>query len=145
MKARRASLLLATTLSLAGCATLTVPTQEQLATADYGPPPPSNTTEVIKQSLLNSLKDPDSLKDFSVFPSEKAWFRIDRGWIGALGGKPAQEFVYCWRVPFQYNAKNSYGGYVGTQLYYQYYKDGELLGTGFPTANGDMVSLIREP
>jgi hypothetical protein len=89
-------------LSLAGCAT--PPTQEELATADYGPFP-KDYQDTIRAYFDQTLKDPDSVR-------YKWRGEPSRGWE-TLGGKK-----FGWRVCVDVNAKNSYGGYTGYQTSY---------------------------
>lgn len=60
--------------------------------------------KLIFDYLSRTLKDPDSIKQFSLLEPMKPmrWF------VGQ-----SQEFA--WLACFEYNAKNSYGGYVGLQ------------------------------
>jgi hypothetical protein len=57
---------------------------------------------VIVAKLRNSLKDPDSVKQLSILgdPAPLRW-------------RNGNSYESAWLVCFQYNAKNSYGGYVG--------------------------------
>lgn len=90
-------------LFLAGCAT--PHTGERVV--DAGPQPTEEQAKQVIMSFLNSsLKDPDSIKQFRVVngPSRMTWYR---GLINGGGNDSA------WLVCFEYNAKNSYGGYVG--------------------------------
>jgi hypothetical protein len=68
---------------------------------------PENYEATIKEFLYRNLKDPDSLKQFSVGEPQLASCSI--GIYGPFWG---------WRVQTEYNAKNSYGGYVGLQAVY---------------------------
>lgn len=83
---------------LAACAT--VPTSQEMAVADHGQPP-TNIEAQLTYYLRLSLKDPDSLKNLIVGVPKKGWARSGNG------------FIYGYWVDFSYNAKNSYGGYVG--------------------------------
>ena len=75
--------------------------------------------ETIRQYLKNNLKDPNSLIDFSV--SEPILTSCAVGIYGPF---------YGWRVTTQYNAKNSYGGYVGLQTFYYWFHGEKLKGIG---------------
>lgn len=68
---------------------------------------PNNYEETAKQCLMQRLKDPDSLKQFSVGNPSKTSCSI--GIYGPFWG---------WCVQVNYNAKNSFGGYVGLQTKY---------------------------
>lgn len=71
-----------------------------------GPMPTHEQAEAaVRKVLLSGLKDPDSLKQFSIGePVPTAW--LD----GIIHGSTPHA---GWLVCFEYNAKNSYGGYVG--------------------------------
>jgi hypothetical protein len=92
--------LLTLTFLLTGCAT----------TGTYVSPGPAPTKQeaerVILDGLRRVLKDPDSLKQFAMdpFPKQVQWYR---GLIN--GGGQEAGWMWC----FEYNAKNSYGGYAG--------------------------------
>jgi len=91
------------TLFLAACAT---PNSGQRV-IEAGPRPnEAQATAAIMDYLQRTLKDPDSLKQFRIRsgPDTINWYR---GLIN--GGGNEQAWLYC----FEYNAKNSYGGYVG--------------------------------
>ncbi len=93
-----------------GCAT--VPTQEQLASADYGDPP-SNHEELIKNLFSPSLFDPYS-----------AMYTFDKpikGYVDAAGK------AYGWVVCGTINAKNRFGGYVGAKPFYIMIRDNKII------------------
>ena len=98
-------LLFLASLSLAGCAHNVAP-QEPI---DIGDPPSFSAADsAIKSYLRENLKDPDSIKDFEIMSGgyqRVTWFK------GGLltGGKDVSGWLFCAR----YNAKNSYGAYVG--------------------------------
>lgn len=92
-------------LLLCGCGG--TPVQQVAPQIDAGPPPtPEAAEQAARRHLARLLKDPDSLKQFAMLGSPHCvkWYR------GAFrtGGMDAG-----WQVRFEYNAKNSYGGYVG--------------------------------
>src|SRR5690242_17710272 len=105
--------------ALGGCATLDPdPWHHELRSLAAGAEPSSHEVErQIRAYLSDNLKDPDSLKQFEIFfPLRKT------RWL--IGGGGAEE---GWLVCFTYNAKNSYGGYVGARthhLVFQTYPDG---------------------
>lgn len=96
---------------LVGCASPTtgimgskVPEGEQAGRQ----PSADEATQAVLGYLQGVLKDPDSVKQFEVLgpPTRITWYtgllvsnKIDAGWL----------------VCFRYNAKNSYGGYVGVK------------------------------
>lgn len=98
-------------IALAGC--VTVP-QEQMDKAEYGPAPDAET--VIRGWLGSTLKDPDSIKSFTVSQPVKCANR-------RASWKP--EFGWC--VKYEYNAKNSYGGYAGLTSHTAMIQDGKVL------------------
>lgn len=85
---------------LTACAT----TQYPIPTR--GPMPSHAEAEAaVKRLLVSGLKDPDSLKQFRIAePQPTAW---QDGII--YGSTPRAGWLVC----FEYNAKNSYGAYVG--------------------------------
>lgn len=91
--------------ALAACAT---PTTGPLV-RDAGPEIPRDVAvRTIEQYLRAALKDPGSLQQFEVAQtgSRVEWYR---GLI--QGGGHESAWLWC----FAYNAKNSYGGYVGVK------------------------------
>lgn len=89
---------------LSACATM--PTQEQIANADYGPFP-GNYQEIIKSYMERLLFDPYSA--------------VYSNWRGPAQGFSGGNFVqtaYGYRVCVDINAKNRMGGYVGTKRRY---------------------------
>lgn len=94
--------LLSTIILLTGCSG--TPTSEQLASADYGRYP-KNYEKVIKDYMQSQLKDPDSATyKFRNIPKS--------GW-SSLG-----KTLFGYRLCVEINAKNSYGGYVGSRMSY---------------------------
>jgi hypothetical protein len=90
-------------LLLAGCVSSPKLTREEML-ALAGPPPtrPSMNVEVY---LEGTLKDPDSVKNLNIEPSYPCrWTK-----------SPFTPTRYGHCVRATYNAKNSYGGYVGTR------------------------------
>jgi hypothetical protein len=85
--------------------------------ADPGPYP-ANYQQDVQTFLSAYLKDPGSISQFSESTPHQGVY-----WMGALygGAYPA------WAVCIQYNAKNSYGGYVGLQHLAVYIKDDQVI------------------
>ena len=78
----------------------TPPTKEEILAADYGAFP-TNYQEVIKKYVSTNLKDPESARyEFLTQPS--------RGYLLIHGRK------FGWTACVSVNAKNSYGGYSGS-------------------------------
>jgi hypothetical protein len=90
-----------------GCAS-TQPTPEQLASADYGTYP-ENYQTVIKDFMSFALKDPESARYQFKEPYKGYKTR------GLLFGGGVEK--YGWLVEAYINAKNSFGGYVGSKKY----------------------------
>ncbi len=105
---------LLTGLLLAGCAGQ--PSQQELAVADYGPAPDTTTIEfykAVERAIKSTLKDPDSLKELLVTNAQKCMRRA-----------ATAEYGYC--ILIAYNAKNSYGGYVGQRPFTVFVHDGHI-------------------
>lgn len=95
-------------LLLTACATPGTNTGQQVIEA--GPrPSEAQATAAVMAYLRGTLKDPDSLKQFRIRsgPDLISWYR------GLLYGGGHEQ---AWLVCFEYNAKNSYGGYVGIKV-----------------------------
>lgn len=97
--------------ALTGC--VTVP-QEQIAAADIGPVP--DAERIVRAHLESTLKDPDSIKQLQVSTPERCANR-------RASWKP--EFGWC--LQFSYNAKNSYGGYIGVSSHSMMIQNGKVL------------------
>lgn len=123
MNYAKACLTIALPLSLLACA---APSYEEMANADYGAYP-NGYEQIIRSYLGKTLKDPDSLK-LNVVRAPTT------GWNGFGGRKFG--YIVCAEV----NAKNSYGGYVGSRLSYFMIKNGvviqDLVGDGNPLTQG---------
>ena len=70
--------------------------------------------------LQSTLKDPDSIKQFSIVSGPLSTY-----WRPSAF---SSEYSAAWLICFEYNAKNSYGGYVGVK------RDGLML-----KRSGDVV------
>ncbi len=84
--------------SLAGCAQ---PSAEELSNLDYGFFP-DDYESVTKSYLEATLKDPASVIYREISHPKQAW-------IKSIGSPMTAGYLVC----YTYNAKNSYGGYVG--------------------------------
>ena len=73
-------------------------------------PTEAQVEPLIRDYLSRVLKDPDSLKQFKVTYIQKTRYFI---------GAPIRHegTAEGWLACFEYNAKNSYGGYVGVKTY----------------------------
>ncbi|WP_241640741.1 hypothetical protein [Rosenbergiella epipactidis] len=94
---------------------------------------PSNYSKALIGDIKRSLKDPDSIKVVSITNPYRAYSTYGFGSI-----------QYGWYITVRYNAKNSYGGYVGeTGVNYVYLNgkyDGGILGGN---GNGDSMILDK--
>lgn len=103
MKVNSGIVLAISALFLTACATPN--TGERVI--DAGPQPSeAQAATAVMDYLRTTLKDPDSIKQFRIRsgPETITWYR---GLINGGGNEQA------WLICFEYNAKNSYGGYVG--------------------------------
>ncbi|CNG79202.1 hypothetical protein [Yersinia frederiksenii] len=98
-----------------------------LDTADVGVKP-SNYKKLIEDAIRNELKDPDSAK-FSEFTTPRKEVMVNN-----------RKFVYGYSSCVFVNAKNSYGGYTGKQLYWVFMRNNEVLRV--KNTNGDFGNLI---
>lgn len=92
------------------------PTQEQLASADYGRDiPPAECVSVAERVIANSLKDPGA-----------AQFKHSQCFKGHWGSVPilGMGVAFGWIQQGEVNGKNSYGGYVGFKSYQVLIKNG---------------------
>ena len=80
------------------------PTPEQISGADYGPYPNDYET-IIKDHYSRSLFDP--------YSAVYTFNNPRKGWRSQFG-----TVKYGWVVCGSINAKNRYGGYVGTKPFY---------------------------
>ena len=89
-------------LCLSSCATAK---NDKIITRAGQPPPAEFSEDYVLSLLANTLKDPESLKKFTIAPPRLLTMR--RSFIDGGGLDEA------WLICFRYNAKNSYGAYVG--------------------------------
>lgn len=113
MNANQLKLILLLALFVGGCATGTLNTN----TAQDVGSAPVNYESTIRAYLRETLKDPFSIQDFSVEAPVLA--RCSIGIYGPFHG---------WAVRTHYNAKNSYGAYVGRKTYYYWFHGEGLKG-----------------
>ena len=102
-------------LLFAGCASM--PTKEEIATADYGPEP-KNPREIVLNFIDQTFKDPHSVIDLKISTPEKFYH----------GSAPlfGMEKAFGWVIAFECNAKNSYGGYTGRETFYLFVTKGKV-------------------
>ena len=85
-----------------------------LETADVGSKP-NNYKKIVEDAIRNELKDPESAR-FSDMTHPKKEVMVEQG-----------NFVYGYSLCVNVNAKNSYGGYVGKQLYWVFMRNNNVL------------------
>lgn len=90
------------------------PSARQIADAQIGAPPELIRANAVAMAILDTrLKDPQS--------AQITARSIERGWYRA----PLEPHIrYAWDYTLMVNAKNSYGGYVGSQPWTFYFRDG---------------------
>lgn len=105
-----------TCLLVSSCST--VPTAEELSSADFGEPIEQTQAEdLAAQFLMRRLKDPMSAQCMWA-PVKKDWFRH----AVASGGR----VVYGYILEAQVNARNEMGGYTGFKKYTFIFRNGML-------------------
>ena len=95
----------------------------QVLTLDYGPPPP-NYEEKITNYLKRNLKDPDSLRDLKILTTPKKGALNYGAFVKGPTGKSFSNQM--WYVCAEYNAKNSFNGYVGIKTYAYFFYNGSI-------------------
>lgn len=85
-----------------------------LETADVGTKP-SNYKKNVENAIRDQLKDPDSAK-FSGMTTPRKEVMVEN-----------RDFVYGYSTCVYVNAKNSYGGYAGKELYWAFLRDNQVL------------------
>lgn len=85
-----------------------------LETADVGNKP-ENFQSLVESAIRGQLKDPDSAQ-FSGFTEPRKEVMVEKS-----------NFVYGYSSCVFVNAKNSYGGYTGKQLYWAFIRNGQVL------------------
>lgn len=117
MKTKLAMLVITSSLLLTACAT--APTQEAIATADYGKDmTPAECITLAETVVSNGFNDPSS-----------AQFRHKPCFKGAMNSVPilGMKAAFGWIQQGEVNAKNVYGGYVGFRPYNVLIKDGSVV------------------
>ncbi|WP_416413760.1 hypothetical protein [Pantoea sp. App145] len=98
-----------------------------LETADVGIEP-KKYKPLVENAIKDLLKDPDSAK-FSDFTQPRKEVMVQNS-----------QFVYGYSTCVFVNAKNSYGGYVGKQLYWVFIRNNEVLRV--TNTNGEFGQII---
>lgn len=104
--------------------------QNEVNSANYGSKPIDNDAKVIGM-LKESLKDPDSLKVISITTPARGFSKYGFG-----------STEHGWFTTITYNAKNSYGGYVGAKSITFVYLNGDYK-VAVPMSNGERVMLDK--
>lgn len=115
---------------ITACATPVSP--ERVASADYGPPPPANYEEIIKERFSRILIDPTS----PLYEIEKP----HRGYTlksPSYGTSERFGWVVCGTV----NSKNRMGGYSGRLPFFTLFQGGQLV--TFIPGESDSRSVIN--
>ncbi len=103
--------------TLAGCGLHATPTAQQLADADYGPPP-ENYEELVRGAFSTVLFDPYSAV-YQFIPPSQGWF------------SQYSAIQFGWRVCGTVNAKNRFGAYVSAMPFYFLFNHGRAVKTIF--------------
>lgn len=85
-----------------------------LESADVGAQP-KDYKEIVEAAIRSQLKDPDSAK-FSAMTTPRKEVMVAH-----------RDFVYGYSTCVYVNAKNSYGGYAGDQLYWVFMRNNQVL------------------
>ena len=118
-------MLLASMSSLTGCGTTQI---ENLAAMNIREPlPVIDARALVMDYLDENLKDPDSLKDFALISAVKRGALNYGAFNTGPSGRSFSNPMYC--VCAKYNAKNSYGGYVGNSNYAFFISGGTVVRT----------------
>ena len=120
-KMRKLSISLVIIIFLSACATSGV----DISQIEIGDPPSKNEAEqLVLNYLAATLKDPDSLKDFKLITGVKRgalnYGAFNKGPSGLSFSNP------MYYVCVHYNAKNSYGAYVGRKTYAYFIYNGQI-------------------
>jgi hypothetical protein len=101
---------------MAGCTSIAAketPIVPDMAHANFGPYP-TDYEGLIKTWAELKLKDPESARYVQFSKPRKEWAVAD------------SQPIYGWSVCATINAKNSYGGYSGAQVYWFFFRDGKI-------------------
>lgn len=103
---------------LSGCAGQNPPSPSEISSANYGTLP-GDYKEQIKSYLSTRLKDPYSAKYDFIEPYKG--YSQDGQWSSTGGA-----INFGWIIPVYVNAKNSFGGYTGSQKYVFMFSSGVM-------------------
>ena len=117
-------LILLSTALVASCGGSTSIQQNEITINKYEPTYPSRYEEKIKEYLKYSLKDFDTMKGFQITSTPKIgvlnYGAFRKGPEGKIFGN--KQYFAC----ASFNAKNSYGGYVGYKNNAFFFDNGEI-------------------
>ncbi len=89
--------------------------------------PPKNPKVLILKYLKRNLKDPDSMKAFAMLTPSPRKGSIN---YGAFMDGPKGSFAnHLWYSCAEYNAKNSYGAYIGLRTRAFFFYNGKVVNT----------------
>ncbi|MDP9706630.1 UNVERIFIED_ORG: hypothetical protein J2W64_003844 [Rahnella aquatilis] len=94
------------------------PSQVEISSANYGSLP-DDYQQQIKNYMASALKDPESAR--YTFEQPFKAYSQDGSMASTSGG-----VIYGYASGVQVNAKNSYGGYTGNQLYVFMFSNGVM-------------------
>lgn len=120
--------IIATAFSVSGCGIAYQNERDEIlkntTLNDFGTPPPDNWKDIAKAFISNQLKDPESGRfEFGV-PNKDA--------IQQDFGSP--HAMPVWTTTITVNAKNSFGGYTGSQPWSLAWKNGKIIAQAPPYA-----------
>ena len=88
-------------------------------------PYPGAYDMIVRDYLAENLKDPASAIIEETRGPREGYYRPSAGAFGLLGF--SFQNYGTWRVCYRINAKNSYGGYTGKELYAFYIQNGRIV------------------
>jgi hypothetical protein len=83
-------------------------------------PYPFNYSQLVKDYISSSFKDPSSVIDLDVYKPAPGF------WSNALFKKTRENTTCNWYIAFSANGKNSYGAYVGSSVRGLWVRYGEI-------------------
>lgn len=111
---RATALVISISVALLGCASAPAPSPQELAVADFGPPP-KNYQQSILTYMQGHLRDPDSARyGFFKLPT--------KGYAG-------RQRNFGWIVCATVNSRNGFGGYAGARPYFFLIRNDQVIDT----------------
>jgi hypothetical protein len=100
---------------------------KEMEEKDFGPEP-KNYKKIFERAVSETLKDPNSGQFRNISPPKKGWIppTLKQQRTAIILGVPA-ETTYGWMICGEYNAKNSYGAYVGFNTAVVVFRSGKYL------------------